>query len=218
MCPQILRYQSLQMLLQQSSSFKSRIDCSMSQIPNTFLPRIQDSAEAIKWTVLASSFRGSCGIHCRLKLQGRALHDSPRKTAVRGFMVMTAGVAGLYQDFVSTGHVKYLPTYRLRHDYIELTFNFIRSRGRWNNNPTPNQFQAVFKKLLMKHEIKPTETGNIVSQDSITILPLVSIVTSRESVVLKFCSAVDPTRTVFKDFMTISLWLTKLVMLSSAAT
>lgn len=41
---------------------------------------------------------------------------------------------------------------RLSHpDYIWLTSNATKSRGRWNNNPTASQFQAAYKWLLINH-------------------------------------------------------------------
>jgi hypothetical protein len=98
-------------------------------------------------------------------------------------MATITSVIGLYEDFVSTGVLKYLATYRLSQDHIELTFNVVRSRGRWNNNPTANQFQAAYRRLLMKHDIKPSETGNAVSQESFEVLPSIGVVPSRESVV-----------------------------------
>jgi hypothetical protein len=118
-----------------------------------------------------------------LKLQGRPLHETQRKTTVIGFLATIASVQGLYDDFVATNHLKYLATYRLSQDHIELTFNVVRSRGRWNNNPTVGQFRSAYRRLLMKHDIKPTKTGNAKPEQNDSILPATPIETSCESVV-----------------------------------
>ncbi len=118
-----------------------------------------------------------------LKLADRPLHETPRKTPVLGFLATINSVVALYDEFVGNGSLKYLATYRLSQDHIELTFNVVRSRGRWNNNPTAIQFQAAYRRLVMKHDIRPSQTGNAVSQDSVTLLPALAVVNSRESVV-----------------------------------
>ena len=76
-----------------------------------------------------------------LKLGTISLHSSPRKTAVFGFAATITSVIALYDTHVVTGAMSYLATYRLSQDHIELAFNVIRSRGRWNNNPTVGQFR-----------------------------------------------------------------------------
>jgi len=52
--------------------------------------------------------------------------------------------------------------------------------GRWNNNPTAAQFRAAYRMLLMKHEIKPSESGNAVAQEHIDMLSGNAVVSVRE--------------------------------------
>ena len=118
-----------------------------------------------------------------LQVSGIPLHQSPRKTAVLGFLATIKSVIGLYDDLVPSGQLKYLATYRLSQDHIELTFSVIRSRGRWNNNPTTGQFRAAYKQLLMKQSVKPSRTGNAVAQDASVLMPSVAVVDSPQSVV-----------------------------------
>jgi hypothetical protein len=59
-----------------------------------------------------------------LKLPGRALHGSPKETGVLGFTA-SCKCHWILSGFVSTGHMKYLATYQLSQDNIELTFNVI---------------------------------------------------------------------------------------------
>ena len=71
-----------------------------------------------------------------LKLNGIPLHQSPRKTTVLGFSAAITSIISIYDEVVPTKYISYLSTYRPSEDHIELTFNIVRSRDRWNNNPT----------------------------------------------------------------------------------
>lgn len=48
---------------------------------------------------------------------------------------------------------RYLLTYKLSQDHLELFFSSVRSKGGFNNNPSPKQFAAIFKRLLIHHEL-----------------------------------------------------------------
>ena len=115
-----------------------------------------------------------------LYLNGQPLHQSMRKTAVLGFVVTAKSIMGLFDDFVKTGTLSYLATYRLSQDHIELTFNVVRCRGRWNNNPTAGQFRAAYRLLLVKHTLCPSGNGNSVAQQEVCMLPVVAVVQARE--------------------------------------
>jgi hypothetical protein len=110
------------------------------------------------------------------------LHLTGRKTTVLGFVATITSVIGLFDEFVRTGSLQYLATYRLSQDHIELMFNVVRSRGRWNNNPTAGQFRSAYRPLLMKNDIKSQLTGNAVAQEDIAMLPSTAVVVARESV------------------------------------
>ena len=120
----------------------------------------------------------------QLKIGGIFLHASPRKTAVLGFAATITSILGLFDAHVQNGPLPYLATYRLSQDHIELTFNVIRSRGRWNNNPTAGQFQGAYRQLLLKHNTKPTTTGNVVSQEDMEILSVDSMPTTEQQCVI----------------------------------
>ena len=106
----------------------------------------------------------------QLKIGKVFLHSSPRKTAVLGFAATITSILGIFDACVGNGPLQYLATYQLSQDHIELTFNVIRSRARWNNNPTAGQFRGAYRQLLLKHDIQPTTTGNVVSQEKTEIL------------------------------------------------
>nr|CAH7767096.1 unnamed protein product [Callosobruchus chinensis] len=58
-------------------------------------------------------------------------------------------------------YLKYLLTYKLSQDHIELFFGAIRS---------PKQFQAAFRKLIIHSQIRAGDTGNITNLDATSIL------------------------------------------------
>ena len=107
----------------------------------------------------------------QLRLGGLPMHKTPRKTTVLGFVAAIGSVLGLYDTYAREGSSSYLATYRLSQYHIELTFNVIRSRGRWNNNPTVFQFRAAYKRLFLKHDIKPTPTGNVAAEEELHLSP-----------------------------------------------
>ena len=45
-------------------------------------------------------------------------------------------------------------TYKLSQDHLELFFSAVRAAGGFNNNPTPQQFMAAYKRLLFRDTIK----------------------------------------------------------------
>ena len=50
--------------------------------------------------------------------------------------------------------MKYLLTYKLSQDHLELFFGTMRSAGDFNNNPTAQQFTAAYKRLLLRSSIQ----------------------------------------------------------------
>lgn len=57
----------------------------------------------------------------------------------------------MYQTYVTV--FKYLITYRLSQDHLELFFGAIRSKSGYNNNPTARQFEAAYKRLIVKKNL-----------------------------------------------------------------
>lgn len=97
-------------------------------------------------------------------MNGTPILLTGRKTGFLGFLLDIQSIAGIYDLLISTGKLKYLLTYKMSQDHIELFFAAVRARGGWNNNPTARQFRAGYKQLLVKHEIK-VKNGNCLSQD-----------------------------------------------------
>lgn len=59
-------------------------------------------------------------------IKGKPLWQTPRKTPIIGFVISLTSVLGIFDDFVKSGHLKYLLTYKLSQDHLELFFCAIR--------------------------------------------------------------------------------------------
>ena len=56
-------------------------------------------------------------------------------------------------------------------------------QGGWNNNPTACQFQAIFRRLMVRCGVSPSKNGNVAAQDSTVSLSAVemsSVATAEE--------------------------------------
>ena len=102
---------------------------------------------------------------------GTPLVQSRRKTAFVGFLACIKSIRGLFETYVASkdAPLKYLLTYKMSQDHLELFFCSIRASGRANNNPTAQQFSAAYKRLIMHHNIKASG-GNCKKLDSTYIL------------------------------------------------
>ena len=49
---------------------------------------------------------------------------------------------------------KYILTYKLSQDHIELLFSCIRSKGGWNNNTNSLQIKYALRKMLIRNAVK----------------------------------------------------------------
>lgn len=129
----------------------------------------------------ADSYIRGLKTHC----DGTSLLDTNRHTGFLGLRVCISSVKLLYSNLIVKQQcLKYLPTYKLSQDCLELFFCSIRAQGGYNNNPTARQFQAAYKKLLVHVEVKESFRGNCIPLEELSILKINPIhqinVTSRE--------------------------------------
>lgn len=89
-------------------------------------------------------------------------------------------VMNIFYDLVNPENlqIKYLLTYKLSQDHLELFFCAVRRCGGWCPNPTCQQFVSAYKKLLIHHEVKSTN-GNAAMLDKTSILTIKSTKTAR---------------------------------------
>ena len=79
-------------------------------------------------------------VHCRSQgHQRRSAHSKQAEKCLRGFPRLCA----LYEELVCRpdAPMRYLLTYKLSQDHIELFFSAVRARGGFNNNPASMQFR-----------------------------------------------------------------------------
>lgn len=99
------------------------------------------------------------------------LHTTKKKTAIYGFIANGRSALNIYHDLVERANApcRYLLTYKLSQDHLELLFSAIRARSGHNDKPNARQFRGVYKRLLVKHQVK-TGTGNCLLRDNTYIL------------------------------------------------
>jgi len=96
---------------------------------------------------------------------------SKRKTGFIGFLMNIKALQNIFDFYVRSGHLKYLLTYKMSQDHLELFFGCIRSRLGCNNNPTAKQFQDSYKRLLI-HGVLEGLHGNCLPQDDTQVLSI----------------------------------------------
>ena len=101
----------------------------------------------------------------------KPMYSTKRKTAFVGLLCDIHTVEAVYTTLVKEEpcHLKYLLTYKLSQDHIELFFGAVRASLGCNNNPTVRQFTATYKRLLMRHNIE-SGNGNVTAQDATKLL------------------------------------------------
>ncbi|KAK7879527.1 hypothetical protein WMY93_033764 [Mugilogobius chulae] len=106
---------------------------------------------------------------------GKPLHCGKRRTCIIGFIASARSVLNIFHELVEKDNAqcRYLLTYKLSKDQLELFFSSVRARGGFNNNPTTRQFTAAYKRLLVRHQVK-AGTGNCLLLDNTNILGVTS--------------------------------------------
>jgi len=111
-----------------------------------------------------------------LKLStGQPILKSQRSTGFLGFIVCFHSLINLKKKFIDTNNLKFIPSYKLSQDHLEIFFGSVRSQGGHNNNPTSMQFRSAYKKLLVQAQIKDSGLGNCISLLDIPILNCSSV-------------------------------------------
>lgn len=106
-----------------------------------------------------------------LSLGGSPIVTSQRKTGFIGFLICIESLKEFYQLYIiREKKMKYVLTYKLSQDHLELFFGSIRSMGGYNNNPTARQFEAAYKRLIVHNEVVAADSGNAINLDATNIL------------------------------------------------
>lgn len=102
-----------------------------------------------------------------------SIYKTNKSTGFLGLYLGLIVAKNLYIDYVETGYLKYILTYKLSQDHLELFFSAVRARSGNNNNPTCRQFIAAFKQLLVHSQVK-SFSGNVGESDETELLGSVS--------------------------------------------
>ena len=100
--------------------------------------------------------------------RGTPIMKTRRKTGFLGFLCCIDSVQALYDRLVAAddGPLRYILTYKMSQDHLELFFAAVRACGRWKNcQSVHSRIQAT----LMRHNVEATN-GNCGKQDSTAVL------------------------------------------------
>ncbi|CAG4948590.1 unnamed protein product [Colias eurytheme] len=105
-------------------------------------------------------------------IEGDLVINSGRKTGFLGFLISIKALRIIFYKYIriENAPLRYLCTYKMSQDHLEVFFSAIRSKGGFNNNPTALQFVSAYKRLLVHGELKNITTGNCIPLDNINIL------------------------------------------------
>ena len=97
-----------------------------------------------------------------------------KKFCLVGFIFLGNSLINLRLELFGPNHeqtrIKYLLTYKLSQDHLELLFSSIHSYMRWNNNPNAEQFTHVMRAMMCEAGLTPSVAANIWSQDDTQLL------------------------------------------------
>lgn len=100
----------------------------------------------------------------QLRVEGEKnpILKSVASTPFVGFYNNMRNFMGLFDDYVLKGQIDKLITHRFSQDHIETLFGCIRSMNGYNDNPTAQQFEAAYRKLLIHNEIVCPKKSNCI--------------------------------------------------------
>ena len=108
-------------------------------------------------------------------MTGKKVSSGKRTLCVIGFICNIDSLLKLSKELLlgPAPVQRYLLTYKLSQDHLELFFPAVRQRVGWNNNPSAVQFSNVFRSLLSHSSITGSAKANCVSQDTTALLNVV---------------------------------------------
>ena len=121
-------------------------------------------------------------------LSAKTLNDkkiifSRRKTGFLCFAVSIKSIISLAKELIfrPIDPLKYVLTYRLSQDHLEVFFSCVRGRNGWNNNPNSLQFQHSLQKMLFSREVKASLKANCVQYEHEAQTPLFTLKWSKHA-------------------------------------
>lgn len=105
---------------------------------------------------------------CSLKFdpkKPKTIIKTRSKTAFFGFKMDLNNFRQFYKDYVESGILFSIPTFRFSQDHLELLFGCIRSMFGCNDNPSARHLESAWRKLLGQHQITVSEYANCANND-----------------------------------------------------
>lgn len=80
---------------------------------------------------------------------GIPLISTRKKTGFLGMIMSMMSFSKIFESYVENNHLEYVLTYKFSQDHIETFFSCVRGSMGFNSNPTAQQFQSCFKKIVL---------------------------------------------------------------------
>lgn len=108
-----------------------------------------------------------------LKFDGKNVMLTRIKTAFKGTLINIISLKEIIAEYLETGRIECVPTFRMSQDLLESLFGRIRSLNGCNDNPNVEQFCSALRRLFVHNEIISSDLSNC--QDQLTILSISSL-------------------------------------------
>ena len=97
-------------------------------------------------------------------IDGIPLLQTRRKTFVQGFIIAAKSIRMLALNLLTLEirPFRYVLTYKMSQDHLELIFSSVRSMNGFCRNPTVRQFVSAMKRILLRASILASKNGNCV--------------------------------------------------------
>ena len=102
----------------------------------------------------------------------RPLILSRKKTGFLGLVVSINSFKDMFENYVETNLLDYILTYKFSQDHIETFFSCVRGSLGFNSNPTAQQFQSSFKKIVIGSCNKSYSVNSITCLDDTVCLDI----------------------------------------------
>ncbi|ELT87842.1 hypothetical protein CAPTEDRAFT_208146 [Capitella teleta] len=114
-------------------------------------------------------------------VNGRSIISTNRKTGFVGFCVCIESLMNLYNMLtLPPFNLKFVCTYKLSQDHLELFFGKIRRQFGYNNNPTVTQFISAFKTHIVHSDVQDILRGNYLTLE-VDAVPILTVSSHRVS-------------------------------------
>jgi hypothetical protein len=112
----------------------------------------------------------------RLRTDDHLVVDGPRKRGFLGCLISLKSAQLIFETYVKKKNMlKYVLTYKLSQDHLEMFFGSIRSSLGLNNNPSAHQFKTAYRKLILGALHKGDNENCLHQDETEMVLPVNSI-------------------------------------------